>query len=76
MSRFKSIIFLKRRIRDNEKWQMSTIKNGQILLYCHFNKKIKEPGISFQSPALSQKQVRNVSHTVHYYLTKFHFSST
>ena len=34
---------------------MSTIKNGQILLYCHFNKKIKEAGISFQSPALSQK---------------------
>ena len=55
MSRFKCIIFLKRRIRDNEKWQMSTIKNGQILLYCHFNKKIKEPGISFQSPGLSQK---------------------
>ena len=25
---------------------MSTIKNGQILLYCHFNKIIKEPGTS------------------------------
>ena len=28
-------------------------------------KKIKEPGISFQSPTLSQKQVRNVSQTAH-----------
>ena len=44
---------------------MSTVKNGQILLYCHFNKKIKEPGISFHSPALSQKQVRNGSYTAH-----------
>ena len=34
---------------------MSTIKNDQILLYCHFNKIIKEPGTSFRSPALSQK---------------------
>ena len=50
---------------------MSTIKNGQILLYCHFNKIIKEPGISFQSPAFSQKDVRNVCHTAHQYLTKF-----
>ena len=43
---------------------MLTVKNGQILPYCHFNRKIKEPGISFQSPALNQKQVRDVSHTV------------
>ena len=42
---------------------MSTIKNGQILLYCHFNKIIKEPGNSFVSPALSQKHARNVYHT-------------
>ena len=42
---------------------MSTMKNGQILLYCHFNKIIKEPGASFQSPAFSQKHVRNVCHT-------------
>ena len=31
----------------------------------HFNKIIKEPGTSFQSPALSQKHVRNVCHTAH-----------
>ena len=55
---------------------MSIIKNGQILLYCHFNKIIKEPGASFQSPAFSQKHVTNVCHTAHYYLTKFHFDST
>ena len=42
---------------------MSTIKNGPILLYCHFDKIIKWPGTSFQSPALSQKHVRNVCHT-------------
>ena len=52
---------------------MSTIKNGQILLNCHFNKIIKGPGSSFQSPALIQKHVRNVCHTAHKYLTKFHF---
>ena len=39
---------------------MSTIKNNQILLYCYFNKIIKEPGTSFQSPEFSQKHVRNV----------------
>ena len=43
--------------------------------YCHFDKIIKGPGTSFQSPALSQKHVRNVCHTPHYYLTKFHFDS-
>ena len=31
----------------------------------HFNKIIKEPGTSFQSPALSQKDIRNVCHTPH-----------
>ena len=36
---------------------MSTIKNGQILLYRHFNKIIKEPGTSFQSPAFSQNML-------------------
>ena len=56
---------------------MSTIKNGQISLYCHFNEIIiKESGTSFQFPALSQKQARNVFHTAHLYLTKFHFDST
>ena len=41
---------------------MSTIKNDQISLYCHFNKIIKGPGTSFQFPALNQKHVRNVCH--------------
>ena len=52
------------------------MKNGQILPYCRFNKIIKGPGTSFQSPALNQKHIRNVCHTAHYYLTKFHFDST
>ena len=52
---------------------MSTIKNDQISLYCHFNKIIKGPGTSFQSPALSQKHVRNICHTAYQCLTKFHF---
>ena len=52
---------------------MSTIKNDQISPYCHFNKIIKGPGTSFQSPALSQKHVRNICHTAQQYLTKFHF---
>ena len=46
-------------------------KYGQISPYYHFNKIIKEPGTSIQSPALSQKHVRNVCHTA-----KFHFDST
>ena len=37
---------------------MSTIKNGQILLYCHFNKILKWPGTGFQSPTLGQKYIR------------------
>ena len=36
---------------------MSTIKNGLISVYCHFNKIIKGPGTSSSSPALSQKHV-------------------
>ena len=55
---------------------MSTVKNGQISLYCHFNKIIKAPGTSGHSPTLSQKHVRNVYHIAHYYLTKLHFDST
>ena len=43
---------------------MSTIKNGQILLDCHFNKIITGPETSFQSPALNQNHVRNVCHIV------------
>ena len=42
---------------------------------CHFNKIMQGSGSSFQSPVLTQKRVRNVCHTAHYYLTKFHFDS-
>ena len=55
---------------------MLIIKNGHILLYCHTDKIVKEPGTSFQSAAFSQKHVRNVCATAHYYLAKFHFDST
>ena len=55
---------------------MSTIKNGQILLQCHINEIVKEPGTSSQSPAFSQKHVGNVCHTAYSCLTKFHFDST
>ena len=51
------------------------MKNGQISLYC-FNKTIKGPGTSSQSRALNQKYIRNICHTAHLYLTKFHFDST
>ena len=54
---------------------MSTIENGLILLYCHFDFK-KGPRTSFQSPALSQNDVRNICHTAQQYMTKFHFDST
>ena len=50
---------------------MSTIKNDQISLYCHFNKIIKELGTSFQSPALSQKHVTNVCHRPNFILIEF-----
>ena len=53
-----------------------TIKNGQISLHYHFNKIIKGLGTSFKSPALSQKHVRDVCHTVYQYLTKFNFDGT
>ena len=54
----------------------STIKIGQILLYCHFSKILKGPGTSFQSPALSQEHVRNVCYKIHYYLIEFPFDGT
>ena len=41
------------------------MKNGLISQYCHFNKIIKGLATSFQSPAMSQKHVRNVCHTAH-----------
>ena len=44
---------------------MSTIKDDWISLYCRFNKIIKGPGTSVESPALSQIYVRNVCHTTH-----------
>ena len=44
---------------------MSTVKNGQISLYFHFDKIIKRPETSFQSPALNQKHARNVFRTAH-----------
>ena len=44
---------------------MSTIKHGQIMLYCDINKIIKGPETSFQTTAMNQKHVRNVCHTVH-----------
>ena len=47
---------------------MSTINNA-LILSCHFNEIMKGPGISFQSLALSEKQVRNVYHTGDQYLT-------
>ena len=52
-----------------------SIKNDQISLYCHFNKIIKGPATSFQSPAVNQKHVKNVCQTTHWYLMKFHFDS-
>ena len=73
MSRFQCFIFLKKQIRDNQKFYMSTIEHGQISLYCHYNKFIKGPGTSFQSPALNRKHVRNACDIAHQYLTKFHY---
>ena len=55
---------------------MSTVKNGQVSPYCHFNKIIKGPGTSFQSSALNQKHFRKVCHLARYYLTKTHFDCT
>ena len=56
---------------------MSTMKKCQNLLYCRFNKFIKRSGTSFHSPALTQKHIRNVSHTAHFKRNKhkcnFHY---
>ena len=43
---------------------MSTIKNDQNSLYCHFNKIIKGPATSFQSTAMSQKHLGNMSYRI------------
>ena len=61
MARFQFFIFFEK----VNKGKLTTIKNGQILLYFHFNEIIKGPGTSFQSPALSQNHVINVCHTAH-----------
>ena len=42
---------------------MSPNNNGQIALYFHFQKIIKEPGTSFQYPVLSQKYLGSNCHT-------------
>ena len=55
---------------------MSTIKNDQISLYCHFDIITKRPGTSFQSPALVQKHVINGCHIPHSHLIGFHVDST
>ena len=55
---------------------MSTIENGYIQLYCHFNEIIKGSGTSFKSPALKENMLQMFCHTAQYYLTKFHFDST
>ena len=55
---------------------MLTIKNGQILLYCYFNKIIKGPGTSFQFAVLSQKYIPVYIYLIAYqYLTKLLFES-
>ena len=50
------------------------MKNYRISLYCHFNKIMKVPGPTFQSPLLSLKHVINICHTAHWYLAKFHYN--
>ena len=65
MPRFQCFIFFENMKKGQLKMAYVNHKNSQIVLYCHFSKIIKEPGPSFQSPAFSQKHVRNVSHTAH-----------
>ena len=64
MSRFQCFIF-----RKSEKGTFKRVKCQLFKkwpdLYCYFNKIIKGPETSFQSPALSQKHVSNVCHTTH-----------
>ena len=48
---------------------MSTVKNGQISLYFHFNKIIEGPETSFQSLSLC----KNMLEMFVICLTKFHF---
>ena len=57
----------------NVKYQLLKMARSRCF---RFNKIIKGPGTSFQSPALSQNHVRKVCHLAHKYLTKFYFCST
>ena len=52
-----------------------TIKNGLILLYFHFNKIIKVPGTSLQSPALGKNMLEMffIQHTSIKHKCNFHF---
>ena len=52
---------------------MSTIKNGEISLYCHFSKIKKGSGTNLQFPALNKKHVKNVTPLV---FDQFHFDVT
>ena len=55
---------------------MLTIKNGQILLYCYFNKIIKGSGTNFHFAVLSQKYIPVYIYLIAYqYLTKLFFES-
>ena len=65
MSRFQCFSILEKMNKGHLKISKSTINNDQTLMYSIFNKIIKGPGTSFQIPALKQKHVRNVYHTVH-----------
>ena len=63
MSRLHCFIFFEK-VSDNQKWQMSTFKNGPISLYCHFHKTIKEPGTSFQHSAEKMLEMFVIQHTI------------
>ena len=60
MSRFQCFVFIEKVNKGQLKMVSVNFKNGQISLYRYLNKIIKGPGVTFQSPALSQKQVRDV----------------
>ena len=45
------------------KWYMPTIKNGQILLYCHFNKIIEELVCNRQHSAENMLEMFVIQHT-------------
>ena len=57
--------FLDLKKRTSKNVPNAIFKDGHISLYCHFNQIIKSSGTSFQSPAVSQKHVRNACQTAH-----------